>query len=99
MEGNAVLTAVYPILYQSHQYKVGEELPTNNPDMVDAWLEAGTAAYISSEDTDKAVKATPVTAEAGLPGEAAASESDGEDLVGKVPKTPARTKKSSTKKA
>lgn len=101
MEGNTVLIAVYPILYHSHQYKVGEELPVNDPDMVSAWLEAGTASYISSEekDTDKAVKATPVTAEAGLSGNAVSSESDGEDLVGKIPKTAARTKKANSKKA
>lgn len=100
MEGNAVLKAVYPILYHSHQYKVGDELPTNNPEMVSAWLEAGTAEYFpSDEDAVKAVKATPVTAEAGLPGETVSSESDGEDLVGKVPKTPARAKKATSKKA
>lgn len=92
MEGSGVLTAVYPILYHSHQYQVGDELPTNDPEMTTLWLEAGTAAYLTPP-TDEAVVATPATAEGGLPGKAEASESDGEDLVGKVPKTAARSKK------
>lgn len=87
------LTAVYPILYHSHQYQVGDELPTNDPDMTALWLEAGTAAYISPPD-DKAVTAKPVTAEAGLFGKAEGPEKDKDgDLVGKVPKTAARSKK------
>lgn len=89
------LTAVYPILYHSHQYQVGDELPTNDPEMTALWLEAGTAAYISPTDSAiEAVAARPVTAEAGLPGEAVGPEKDIEgDLVGKVPKTTARSKK------
>lgn len=87
------LVAIYPILYQSHQYKVGETLPANNPVMVEAWLEAGTAKWITDETNNKA-KAQPRTAEPGQPGEAVASESeDGDNLVGKVPKTEGRRKK------
>ena len=89
---DAKLTAVYPILYHSKQYQVGEELPTNDPDMTARWLEAGTAAYISP--TNEAVAARPVTAQAGLVGEAVGPEKDKEgDLVGRVPKTAARSKK------
>ncbi len=83
------LTAIYPILYLSHQYKVGEELPANNPEMVEAWTAAGTAAWLPVKEP--AVKAKPRTAEPGLPGQAAVSESeDGDNLAGKVPKTSAR---------
>ena len=87
------LVAMYPILYQSRQYKVGEILPANNHEMVEAWLEAGTAKWIADETNNKAM-AQPRTAEPGLPGEAALSESeDGDNLVGKVPKNSSRKKK------
>lgn len=90
--GNKVLVAVYPILFLSHQYKVGDVLPTNYPNMVDAWLEAGTAVWRKTEPALS--KATPVTAEPGLAGTAVTSDSEnGEDLVGKVSKTARRSKK------
>ena len=92
VNGSKVLVAVYPILFQSHQYKVGDALPANYPDMVEAWLEAGTAVWRKTESATP--KAKPVTAEPGLEGQALASESEnGENLVGKVPKTTARKKK------
>lgn len=84
------LIAIKPILYLSRQYKVGDELPVSDANMVQAWLDAKSAVYASGE-AKKASTAKPVTAEPGLPGKAAASET-GEDLVGKVPKTNARKK-------
>ena len=91
--GIKVLVAVYPILFLSHQYNVGDVLPTNYQNMVDAWLEAGTAVWKDSEALKaNAVKARPKTAEPGLPGVAAASESE-DNLAGKVPKTAGRKKK------
>ena len=117
------LIARTEILYNGKMYNTGEELPTNNPQYVDAWLEAGTAVWegaekapsdteneetdtengetdTENEDSDteneesESVKGVPQTAEPGLAGKAAASESeDGVDLVGKVPKTAARSKK------
>lgn len=48
-EQAAVLMAVYPILYLSKQYRVGDILPAGDPEMVDAWLEAGTAAWMNKE--------------------------------------------------
>lgn len=39
------LIAIYPILYRAHQYKVGDELPTQDAEMVKAWLEAHTAEW------------------------------------------------------
>lgn len=91
-DGNKVLVAVYPILFLSHQYKVGDILPTNYPAMVEAWIEAGTAVWRKEEQ--EAPKAKQATSEPGLSGEAVSSESEsGENLVGKVPKTRARSKK------
>ncbi|MCM1189808.1 MAG: hypothetical protein NC541_11000 [bacterium] len=84
-----ILTAIYPILYLSHQYKPGEKLPTNDSGMVEAWIAAGTAAWLPVREP--AVKAKPRTAEPGLPGQVAVSEAeDGENLVGRIPKTAVR---------
>lgn len=81
------LVAIYPILYRSHQYEIGEELPADDPEMVQAWLDAKTAVW--QEDKPKA-KARPVTAQAGLAGQSLNGETD-ENVVGRVPKTPARS--------
>ena len=99
------LIAKYPILYLSKQYEVGEELIANDPDMVAAWIDADTAEWIDDEEsvdqaevTENAVasatpaSATPASEEAGLAGEVTGEE-DGDDLVGKIPKTPARARK------
>lgn len=87
------LVALYPILYLSKQYHVGDILPANNPDMVEAWLEAGTAVWKNIEQTE-APKARLKTAEQGQPGVAVSSESeDGDNLIGRVPKTASRRKK------
>lgn len=40
-----VLTALRPILYLARQYKVGDPLPVNNTEMVEAWIEAGSAEW------------------------------------------------------
>ena len=91
-DGNKVLVAVYPILFHSHQYNIGDILPVNYPDMVQAWLEAKTAVWKQTEEPK--AKAKLITAEPGLAGVAVASEAeDGENLVGKVPKTTNRKKK------
>ena len=91
------LIAKKTILFESKLYEVGTELPTHNTAMNEAWVEAGTAVWVEeSVSTEKPVpvKAKPKTAEPGLPGQAESSESEiGEDLVGKVPKTKARSKK------
>lgn len=83
------LIAAYPILYRSRQYWVGEELLADDAGMVQAWIEAGTAAWVDP-DTQKPPKAKPAAAEAGLAGESPNGETD-ENLVGKVPKTPTRS--------
>ena len=40
-----VLTALRPILYLARQYKVGDSLPVNNTEMVEAWIGAGSAEW------------------------------------------------------
>ena len=88
------LIARTAILYDGKMYDVGAELPTNNPQYVEAWTAAETAVWKDAEEVTTPVKAVARTAEPGLPGMAVASESeDGDDLVGKVPKTAARKKK------
>ena len=87
------LTAKVSILFESKLYAPGATLPANNPVMVEAWLEAGTAVWIDNEQT-KTPKAKARTAEPGQPGVAVHSESEnGENLVGRVPKTNSRKKK------
>lgn len=82
-----VLIAQMPILYLSRQYKVGDELPASDADMVQAWISANSAVWMNvSEGTHKAI---PVTAEPGLTGVSPASETE-DNLVGKVPRTNTR---------
>lgn len=81
------LIAIYPILYRSRQYEIGEELPADDSEMVQAWLDAKTAVW--QENKPKA-KARPVTAQAGLAGQSPNGEAD-ENLVGRIPKTQARS--------
>ena len=83
------LIAVYPILYRSRQYWPGQRLPADDARMVQAWIDAGTAAWVDP-DAQKLPKAKPAAAEAGLAGESPNGETD-ENLVGKVPKTPVRS--------
>lgn len=88
-----VLLAQTYVLYNSHQYKPGDELPGNDPVMLAAWLEAGTAAWVSVSEliSDTAI---PVSALAGLYGSAVSSDSDdGENLVGRVPINAGRRRK------
>lgn len=88
------LIAQQYILFESKMYAPGEKLPVKNPDMVQAWLDAGTAVYVDDEEKKPTAKATPRTAEPGLAGVAVSSEAeDGENLVGKTPKTASRAKK------
>ena len=88
------LTAKQSILFESKLYNPGDKLPAHNAAMVEAWLMAGTAFWLDDEKTKPQAKARPRTAEPGQPGVAVASESeDGENLVGKVPKTIGRKKK------
>lgn len=86
------LKAKQHILFESKLYAPGDVLPASNESMVEAWLEADTAAWFDEEQA-AAPKAFSVTAQAGLPGKAEGSErSEDGDLVGRVPKTTRRKK-------
>lgn len=88
------LIAQQHILFESKMYAPGNELPTKDATIVEAWIAAKTAVWIKDDTNNTRAKAQPRTAEPGQPGVAVASESeDGEDLVGKVPKTANRKKK------
>lgn len=92
------LKALRPVLYLAHQYDMGDELPVNNPDMVEAWLEAGSAEWRVEEIPmgSSATKAIPAAALAGQPG---ISERGVEgDLTGRIPETPERKKPATRKK-
>ncbi len=43
------IIAKVPILYNSANYKPGDELPSNNPEMTKAWKDAGTVEIIYDE--------------------------------------------------
>ena len=87
------LIAQQSILFESKIYAPGEELPTKDAGMVEAWLAAKTAVWINDDAKSTKAKARPRTAEPGLPGAAVASEAeDGDNIVGKVPKTTSRKK-------
>ena len=89
-EEKKVCIAQTYILYNSTQYKPGDELPANDPEMLAAWLEAGTAKWVDETDV-RTMKAQAATALAGMYGTAVSSDSgDEEDLVGRVPHNIAR---------
>lgn len=92
-EEEQVLLAQTYILYNSHQYKPGDELPASDAGMLEAWLEAGTAAWVTVSE-ECVGKAVPASAIAGVCGEAVSSDSDdGENLVGRVPNNAVRKRK------
>ena len=89
----SVLIAQTYILYNSKHYKPGDVLPANDPDMLAAWIEAGTAAWVDARELEHE-KVIPVTAVAGIYGSSTSSDSDnGENLVGRVPANASRSKK------
>ena len=85
-----MLKAKLPVLYRSTQYKAGDVLPADNVAMVEAWLEAGSAAWVDDEEPvpEKPAKAKPASATAGMPG--FSSDGDPDALIGRVPARPAR---------
>jgi hypothetical protein len=63
--------------------------------MVEAWIEAGSAAWIDDEETTKPPKAKRMTAQPGLTGTSSDGKQD--SLVGRIPDEPRR--KTGRKKA
>ena len=77
----------------SREYFPGDALPSDHPD-AGAWVEAGTAVWVDADKKPPThTKARMAAAPAGLPGKAVGGEATGDDLVGKVPATPARRRK------
>lgn len=94
------LIAIYPILHRCHQYNIGDELPADDWEMVQAWLKAKTAKWQEEELNDieanqkkeeqPQVTAVPETAIAGMEGISTTGDYGG--MVGRVPETPEREK-------
>lgn len=85
------LIAIRPVLFESHNYEPGDELPTHDVGMAEAWAANGTAAWKDpDEDRAQSVKARPATAPAGVSGLAYPSAGPGRDLAGKPPSRKAR---------
>ena len=84
------LIAIAPILYGNTQYEPGDELPTNDRDYAEAWLDNASAIWKDDEaeqdeETPAKAIARPRTARAGRTGIAAPSSGAETDLVGRVP--------------
>lgn len=81
------LIALAHIQIHSTRYKPGDILPTDNAGDVEAWLEAGSAAWVPVEDllAPPAPTARPVVAQPGLPGNAVGGDGAADNLVGRVP--------------
>ena len=87
-----MLKARTPILFRSTLYGVGDSLPVDDQSMVNAWIEAGSAAWSDDEEIKIAPAiARSVTAQPGMPG--LSSDGDPDALIGRVP-TRGRKKKS-----
>ncbi len=83
------LIALRPVLYLSHQYEAGEELPASDATMVDAWLEAESAKWEEdAQEAKKAPKAKAAAATAGVTG--LSSDGDPEAMAGRITTTPER---------
>lgn len=46
------LIALYPILYESKQYSIGENIPVNNNEIINEWIKAGAAKWNDEESND-----------------------------------------------
>ncbi|MFG6383458.1 MAG: hypothetical protein K1V96_04280 [Lachnospiraceae bacterium] len=78
------LIAVFPILFESQNYKPGDKLPTHNTGFVEAWIKNGAAVWREDEERKKqVVKAKSITAPVGLLGDAYPSAGLEQDLIGK----------------
>ena len=86
-----MLKARTPILFRSTLYGVGDSLPVDDQSMVNAWIEAGSAAWSDDEEIKIAPAiARSVTAQPGMPG--LSSDGDPDALIGRVPARPVRSR-------
>ncbi|MCD8364771.1 MAG: hypothetical protein LUC83_02960 [Clostridiales bacterium] len=86
------LIALRSVLYQSKLYRAGQELPTNNAAMAEAWVNAGSAKWVD-EDAEQTKTVKPKARRAAAEPSAEGRSDSGTVEQGKVPKTPARAKK------
>lgn len=49
IKDSKVLKAMIPILYNGRMYEPCEKLPTNDVEMIEAWIQAGTAIWDEGE--------------------------------------------------
>lgn len=85
------LIAISPILFESVNYEPGDELPTYNAGLVEAWIRNGAAIWRDDEEPEKKlVKGKARTVPAGLTGDAYPSAGPEQDLAGKPPSRSAR---------
>ena len=95
------LIATTQILFRDQLYEIGDELPSSDPVMLQAWLEAGSAEWNPAKEKKKTVKSTksePPAPEIIIsaakarsmtaePGMPGKSETGNpEELIGKIPK-------------
>ena len=81
-----MLIALNPVLLDNTQYNPGDTLPANNPDLVAAWIECGSAEYREDEEPENPKpKAKRKSAKAGRTGIAQPSSGPENDLVGQIP--------------
>lgn len=92
-----ILTAMRSVLYRSTQYEAGDALPADNADMVEAWIQAGSAVWKDEDQETKApAKARRTTAPPGTQG--ISSDGDPEARVGRIPDKPERKRPSRSRK-
>lgn len=77
------LFALCDILYKSHQYHAGDLLPSEEDEMINAWIESGAAKWREKTEPTPRIRAKPAAAQAGLTGAAVPAAEDA--LVGKPP--------------
>lgn len=89
-----VLKATRLILYRGRLYDAGDELPADDQHDVEEWLKFKSAAWLPV-NPERGMTAKPVSAVPGRDGLIANGQKDidGNNLVGRVPKTAARNKK------
>lgn len=84
------LIARKAILHLSRQYMPGDELPTSDTKMMQAWIDAGTAFLKDDEKAAAPKRAEMVTAMPGVSG--ISTTGNQEDLAGRIPDSPEREK-------